>query len=162
LSLKLFWLILKLVFGDETVQDVGLDPDEIAAHVGRLHLQARNRFPVGDRVEHPGSGDSEMGRDKTTLHVILDIRFQEGDMQHVMVFQDFPADAQLLRDESDRGDPAALSVSPVVHLPGGLVDVFAGYGFGAAETDDAAAALFLALSNGGWKTELVNQLLLGV
>ena len=140
--------ILKLVFEDETVEDILFDPHEIAAHIGRLHLQARDRFPVVNRVEHPGCGDIEMGRDKAALHVILDVRLQEGDMEHVMVFQDFPADAQLFRDESDRGDPAAFPVSPVVHLLGRLVDVLAGNGLGAAETDNAAPALFFALPDG--------------
>ena len=103
-----------------------------------------------------------MGRDETLLHVLLDPRLQEGDMEHVVVFQDLPADAQLFRDESDRGDPAALSVAPVVHLLGGLVDVLAGNGFGAAEPDDAAPALFFALPDRDRQIEPFDQFPLGV
>ena len=103
-----------------------------------------------------------MGRDKAVLHFVLDVRLEEGDMEHVMVFQDFPADAQLFRDEPDRGDPAAFPVPPVVHLLGRLVDVLAGNGLGAAETDDAAPALFFALPDGGRQIESFDQFLLGV
>ena len=152
--------VLKPVFEDEAVENIGLDPHEIAAHIGRLHLQARDRLPVVHRVDHPGGGDIEMGRDETLLHGLLDARFEEGDMEHVVVFQDLFAYAQLFRDESDRRDPAAFPVSPVVHLFRGLVDVLAGNGLGAAEPDHAAPALLFALSDQDRQIEPFDQFLL--
>ncbi len=149
--------LLESVFGDEAVEDAGLHPDEIAAHVRRLHLQARDRFPVVYRVEHPGGGNVEMGGDEALLHIGLDLRHEVRDVEHVVVFQDLFAHAQLFRDETDRGDAAALPVSPVVHLLGGLVDVPAGHGLGAAEADDTAPALLLPLPDGSRQIELFDQ-----
>ena len=76
----------------------------------------------------------------------LDARFQKGHVQHVIIVQHLPADAELLGHKPDRGDAAALAVAAVVHLLRRLVDMPAGNRLGAAETDNAAAALFFALS----------------
>ncbi|OPY04587.1 MAG: hypothetical protein A4E66_02571 [Syntrophus sp. PtaB.Bin001] len=78
-------------------------------------------------------------------------------MQHVAVFQDFPADAQFFRDESDCGNPSALAVPPVVHLLGRFVDMLAADGFRAAEAHDSAAAFFLALADDGRKIVLLKK-----
>ena len=42
-----------------------------------------------------------------------------------MVVEHFAADAELLRDKSDRGDAAAFAVAAVVHLAGRLVNMLA-------------------------------------
>ena len=68
------------------------------------------------------------------------LRVDERHVQQVMAVEHFAADAELFRDESHRGDAAALAVPAVVHLARRFVNMPARHRLAAAETDHAATA----------------------
>ena len=83
------------------VEDIGFHPDEIAADIRRFHFQARDRCPVVHRVEHAAEAAiSKWGVIYLSSTAALTSGVEEGDMEHVIVFQHLPADAELLRDEA--------------------------------------------------------------
>ena len=59
----------------------------------------------------------------------------------------FAADAELFRDESHRGDAAALAVAAVVHLARRFIDMPARHRLAAAETDHPATTFLRGYRN---------------
>ncbi len=72
---------------------------------------------------------------------------QVGDLNQVIVIQDFLGHPQGAGIQAHGGDPAALAVAPVVHLHRGLEDVAAGHRDAAGKAGDPAAAFFIGLIN---------------
>ena len=64
---------------------------------------------------------------KSGLHLGPGLGVQVGDLDQVIVIQDFLGDPEGLGIQAHRGDAAALAVAPVVHLHRGLEDVPAGH-----------------------------------
>jgi hypothetical protein len=78
-------------------------------------------------------------------------------VEHIMVIQYFPAHSQLLRNKPDRCDASALSVTPVVHQTGRLINMTSRNRFGTTKTHNAAPPFFLAFLYGLEKIKLVDE-----
>ncbi len=109
--------LLQSVFCNEFVEHLVFCANEITPDIRRLDVKAIYRLPVFDGIEFAGGRDFKVSCDESLLHLGADFLIQQRDMQHVIIIQHFPADAELLGVESHSGDPATLAVAAVVHLP---------------------------------------------
>ena len=139
---------LQMVLLDELAQHLRLDADKVTADIRREHLEPRHGFPVVHLVELCRGGDVEERLDELFLDFRTHLRVDERHVQQVMAVEYLAADAELFRDESHRGDAAALAVPAVVHLARRFVNVPARHRLAAAETDHAAAAFLCFLPKG--------------
>jgi hypothetical protein len=95
----------------------------------------------------PGVVHPEDLGDETGLHRGPGLGIQVGDLNQIIVIQDFLGNPQGVGIETHRGDAAAFAVAPVVHLHRGLEDMAAGHRNAAGKAGDAAAAFFIGLIN---------------
>ncbi|MBA7663542.1 hypothetical protein ES703_71587 [subsurface metagenome] len=122
------------------VEHLFLDPAEISPHLWRLHIQSAG-IPKIIQSRKPGKRmNLQAGKYKFFFHLFPGLRVKIGHLDHVILFEDFLADPELLRIESEGRDSTAFAVSPVVHLDQGLHDVPARDFFIARQSDNPAAS----------------------
>jgi hypothetical protein len=139
---------IELIAGPKLPEDLLLDPDEIAMGIRGFHFQPLH-FPKIFDGGHPlGMVDLQERRDETPLHGRSSLRVEKGDLQQIILFQNFLGDSQTFRTKAYGGDSPSLSIPPVVHLPGGLDDVPAAYRDGTGKARNPAASLLLRLPKG--------------
>ncbi len=131
--------MIKLVLQDEMLEHLGLDPHEVLPDLRGLDHQAGEIPPVADGGLAPGVVHPEDLGDEPGLHRGPGLGVQVGDLDQVIVIQDFLGHPQGGGIQAHGGDAAALAVAPVVHLHRGLEDVAAGHRDAAGKAGDAAA-----------------------
>ena len=130
---------LKPRFLRELPQDVGLHADEVAVHVGWTHLEA-DRPVILDRRNPLRERHVEPRQDELTLHLGVDRRLQQRDLQQVMRREDLARHAHFLGHQARGRNAAALAVAAVLHLDRRLVNELAAHGNRAGKAGNAAAA----------------------
>ncbi len=102
--------------GNKVVEHVFLDPAEISPHLGWLDIQAVD-IPKISRSRKPCKRvHFQAGKEKFSFRIFSGLRMEIGHLDHVIFFEDFLADPELIRVESEGRDSTAFAVSPVVHL----------------------------------------------
>ena len=139
--------MIELVLLDEMLEHLGLHPHEVLPDLRGFDHQARQIPPVVDGGLAPGVVHPEDLGDEPGLHRGPGLGVQVGDLNQVIVIQDFLGNPQGVGIQAHRGDAAALAVAPVVHLHRGLEDVAAGHRDAAGKAGDPAAAFFIGLIN---------------
>ncbi len=83
-----------------------------------------------------------MNRCSNVLH---DPVFEDGDLEDVVLFKNFPGDPQHSGIKAHGGNAASAAVSPVVHLPGRFEDVLSPHRDAAGKSGHPASAFRLCL-----------------
>ncbi len=139
--------VVEFVALNEVLQDLGLHPDEVLPDIRGLHHQAGQVLPVVDGGLAPGVVHPEDVGDELGLHLGAGLGVQVGDLDQVVLVQDFLGDPQGFGDQAHRGDATALAVAPVVHLNGGGDDVAAGHRHVGRKPGDPAASFLFGLED---------------
>ena len=74
---------------------------------------------------------------------------EKGDLEEKILLEGLFVDPELSRAQPDRGNPAAFSVSPVVHLHGGFENMAAAYRNVTGKSRNAASSLLCILQDMG-------------
>jgi hypothetical protein len=85
---------------------------------------------------------------------------EKGDLEEKILLEGLFVDPELSRAQPDRGNPAAFSVSPVVHLHGGFENMAAAYRNVTGKPRNAASSLLCLLQDlgGGTRPQMAPRL----
>jgi len=124
----------------------GLHPDKVSLDRRRLHIETGQVPPVRDGFEEGFMAHAEVGPDKFLFQAGEKGFVEQGNLEEKILLEDFLLHPELVRVQADGGNPAALPVSPVVHLHGGFENMTAAHRNVTGEPRDAAPSLLRILA----------------